>query len=65
MAVKNTVATKEVRYHCLSFKLKHQQFYPPLILLTIGANVNTVEKANSICQCYENSFDTMDTLKRF
>ncbi|GAB5569554.1 transmembrane protein 131 [Prionailurus iriomotensis] len=52
MAVKNTVATKEVRYHCLSFKLKHQQFYPPLILLTIGANVDTVEKANSICHAH-------------
>lgn len=38
---------------------------PALILLTTGADVNTVEKADSICQCYENNFDSMDTLKRF
>lgn len=64
MAVKKTVAIGKLDTTAY-LKLKGQLFYLPLILLSTGANVDTVDKAASTCQCYENNFDTMDILKRF
>lgn len=62
MAVKKTVGKVDTT---ALLQAEGSVVLPALILLTTGANVDTVEKADSICQCYENNFDTMDTLKRF